>query len=268
MIIVSCRKDFTNPEEFSREGNEFKEINLDSPDALGTDLDVGSFLNKLPSDGKEVLILVHGYNNEHDDICDAYSIIEGKVAEVGIDYGLVIGYSWPGMDDKLEFWSAIGRANKAARRFRKLLNLIVDNKEDLKLDIMSHSLGARVVLRALKRAGEGVGANDYYCMAPAVDDEVLEKNEEFFDATKKLKRIHVFHSERDRTLRVGYRLAQFDRALGTYGPENLNDTNDNVYTVNCDHCVRAHGGYKHKTPIYNYIKTPVPSGNRTTTLSC
>lgn len=266
MIAVSCRKDFIDAERHSEEGNEFRKINLSTPHIPGKGLTEGQFLKRIPNKGK-VLILVHGYNNEYDSVCGAYSIIKGNVRKRLIGYGLIIGYFWPGMNNKLEFWIAIRRANETAERFRELLNLIATKKNNVEIDIMSHSLGARVVLGALKKVNRKI-TNNYFCMAAAVDNEVLEKGELFYDATKNLRSIHVFHTKRDWVLRFGYRAAQCDRALGTYGPENLSNTGQNVYTVNCNECVRGHNKYKDKPPIYEYIENPPAGSGKTKAIFC
>ena len=207
--------------------------------------------------------MVHGYNNEQDEVHDAYTIIDEKVSEhTGNKYDLVIGYSWPGGDMGIEWYSSKQRANSVARRFRFLISLI--SKSTNSIDLMSHSLGARVVLKALKQASNEKLIRNYFCMAAAIDNEVFEINEEFHLSINKVEQIYIFHSRRDGVLSGVYRLAEWDNALGLYGPEDkayIQNRTKTIYIANCKKVVDSHGGYKRCDAVYKYIdkvivKTP------------
>ena len=255
MIIISSRKNFNNPDALSDEGHKYKEFDLSSDREIDSFDSEENFLNAIA--GKKVFMLVHGYNNEQDEVYDAYSVIERKIEKhLTHEYDLVIGYSWPGGDRGLEWWASKKRANAVARRFRFLIEKIHESAEDV--DIMSHSLGARVVLKALKQSPKASLLRNYYCTAPAVDNEVLEKNEEFHDSISKVNGFFVFHSKRDGVLAGAYRIAEFDNALGLYGPEDkqyIQNKTNNIYVANCKKHVDAHGAYKRADAIYSYIST-------------
>lgn len=249
MILISSRADFTNPDVLLPEGHLIKEINL-SNDAFIRDIDLNTLLSELR--GKTVCLLVHGYNNEYDEIRDAYQIVEQNIRAKISNYSLVIGYSWPGGNRGLEWWDAKSRANAVARRFRLLLELLSANSQ---IDIVSHSLGARVSLKALKDATRMLVRN-YYCMAGAVDNESIEIGEEFYPALRNLNKLYVMHSARDEVLASAYRAAEFDNALGLFGPEDRSQVENslkNVYVVNCKRVVSHHGGYKRSLDVFDYL---------------
>lgn len=123
------------------------------------------------------------------------------------------------------------------------------------VDIISHSLGARVALKALKEPTVTLVRN-YYCMAGAVDNECLEPHEEFFDARTSMQKLYVMHSAKDDVLAKAYRIAEFDNALGLFGPEDksvVTADGSNIYVTNCKQVVTYHGGYKRSQPVFDYI---------------
>lgn len=252
MLIASSRLQFNDPDQLKEEGHAFRDIDLQT-DAAVADLTEEEFLNAVES--KSVLLLVHGYNNEQDEVYDAYSVIEQKAMEhVDAHYDMVLGYSWPGGDHGIEWYQSKRRANAVARRFRFLMERMSDRSAGL--DIMSHSLGARVTLKALKQSPKDDVVRNYFCTAPAVDDECLEAGEEFHPSVEKCQSLFVFHSKRDGVLSTAYRVAEFDNALGLYGPEDkayIQNRTKNIFVANCKKKVRSHGGYKRCDAMYRYM---------------
>ena len=253
MIIISARENFNNPDRLLENGHITREINLQTNQKIDDGISLSTLLERIKD--KKVLILVHGYNNEQEEVFDAYETIENKVNENLEDvYDLIIGYSWPGGDDALDWWRPKRRSNAVARRFRFLLEQLSSASEFI--DLMSHSLGARVCLKALKESNTTDLIRDYYCKAPDVDNECLEVDEEFYQSIFSCGRLFVFHSRKDEVLATAYRLAEFDNALGLFGPEDkdyIENEAERIYVVNCKHKVTSHGGYKRSDAVYQYI---------------
>ncbi len=203
-----------------------------------------------------MLLLVHGYNNEHDEVLDAYQTVERQVTtQLAGQYDHVLGYSWPGGDYRLEWFAAKSRANAVAARFRRLIRTIAGTAATL--DVMSHSLGARVVLKALRgMQANGQPVRNYFCLAAAVDNEALEEGKEFAESVNHTEAMFVLHSNKDGVLTVAYRVAEFDRALGLSGPEDkayIENNTANVFVLNCKNKVDRHGAYKHSVDVYTYM---------------
>ena len=255
MLIISSRRDFSDPDALSNLGHSFRDIDFSNDAVVRSFQDIADFSQAIQGN---ILLLVHGYNNEQEDVYDAYSVIQEKIRNrLSHQYDLVIGYSWPGGDDALDWYTSKRRANAVARRFRFLL-------QDLSplvrgIDVMSHSLGARVVLKALKQApltNGGPLVRNYFSMAASVDNEVFEPDEEFHDCIRNIGSIFVFHSKKDGVLGVMYRLSELDRALGLSGPEDkafVQYRVPSMYVINCKREIESHGGYKHSDALYSYI---------------
>jgi esterase/lipase superfamily enzyme len=255
MFIVSSRADFVDPDKIIDQGFIVRDVDLGSANELSTAHAMDDFLADLQ--GKSLCILIHGYNNEYHEVYDSYQIIDEHLRQFSNPYDLVIGFSWPGGNSTFEWKDAVRRSNAVGRKFRHLLEQI--RQEATGIDLISHSLGARVCLKALKNAKDGSGelVANYYCMAAAVDNESLEKGEEFFSSRNSVANIYVMHSARDGVLGGAYRLAELDNALGLFGPENKSEIDkkgSNVYVANCKHVVSHHGGYKRSIEVYSYIE--------------
>ena len=260
MILISARKNFWSDTKLAVL-DKIKNVDLRS-DEESKDMTENDFFLNISK--KRILVLVHGYNNEPEDVHNAYAIIDNNIANwTAKQYDQVIGYIWPGGDDPFDYLAAKTRANALARRFGIWLQKMKDN--DVTVDVMGHSMGVRVILKALKTRDQKVARN-VFAMAAAVDNESIQKNEEFFISTQRCYRMFIFHSKHDSILGYLYRLAEFDRALGHVGPEDPADIMNNfgpgtkldyhttsLYVANCKNIIQKHGSYKHSIPIYTYI---------------
>ena len=256
MILISARENFWSDTELAVQ-DRIKEVDLvgKAPSKELTEQDLWSKIGS-----KKILVLVHGYNNEPEDVHNAYAIIENRILQNKMEYDLVIGYIWPGGDDLTDYFKAKNRANALARRFGIWLREMVDHQ--VIVDLMGHSMGTRVILKSLKTQNKDLARN-VFTMAASVDNESIQSGEEFADSVARCKNLHVFHSKYDSILKYMYPLAEWDAALGLVGPENPQDIihnfapnnskTSNVYVVNCKNLIKKHGAYKRTDNIYNHI---------------
>ncbi len=256
MILISCRKDFADSQAFSR-ANAIRNYpflpSLDKFDELDEDNLARQML------GKHVLILIHGYRNTLKSVADSYQrVLQGLIdARLMSDkgYQLVLGFTWPGFATVLGFFPAVPFANRSAGRFRHLLELA--SRHALTVDVQTHSLGARVALQTLAAGTDGY-IDNLMITAAAIDDESLEPKRELHRGLEHCRRCFVYHTEKDRVLKIGYRLGDapdFDRALGLKGPQRptLIETQvPEVHVVDCKNVVRSHGGYRSSETYYEH----------------
>ena len=245
MILISCRKNFSNSRGFS-DKNVIRNYPLLPKLDSFEELDELNLAEQMQ--GKHVLILVHGFRNPLKNVGSSYqSLLKGLIdsklmGETG--YGLVLGFTWPGFETPVGFFPAIPFANRSAGYLRSLLELASHNAKTV--DLETHSLGARVGLQALAGGTDGF-VDNLMLTAPAVDDESLEPGREFHGALENCRRCLVYHSDKDNTLKIGYRLGGVDRALGLKGPQHpdiIKAKCPDVFVVNCKKVVASHGGYR------------------------
>ena len=273
MVMVSCRKDFWSATEFSGI-DEVRRIDLST--GTGPVMAAAEFLPGVAQ--KRVTVLVHGYNNEELDVVKSYATIDTQMRLLGFlggrdaVYDELIGFAWPGGAAGVSFPFARQRASEAASRFARVL-------ADLRgagaiVDLNTHSLGAHVAFEAL-RDGPRLLVRNAWNFASAVDNESIEIEERYYEATRHCQRFFVFHSKNDPVLRVWYRIGDlfdFDTALGYSGPEDpaaIISNSPNVRVINCKDVVQSHGGYRSSGQVWAYMSQELtgPSSAQFVTLS-
>ena len=194
-------------------------------------------------DGKQALLLIHGYNNDDDRTQDFFLQIRAWAKALSLPYDVILGYAWPGKDKGREYFMALNNVLESAARLRPWIEPLI--KSTTALDIMTHSLGGRVALQALNRPnGQGPSILSLVLTAPAVRCSAFGAGREFDPERIAAERIAVLHSIRDRVLRKIFVPAEGGRALGCFGPDLLPTEGSKVSAVNCDDLVDGHGRYR------------------------
>ena len=273
MLMVSCRKDFWSATDFSS-ADEIRSIDLATSVSQLVTRD--HFVQQIQ--GKRVMVLVHGYNNEERDVVASYRTIDERMRLLGFlgggnaAYDAVVGFAWPGGAVGVSFPFARQRAGESANRFGSLLAII--RAAGATIDLNTHSLGAHVAFEALSDAPAPTVRNAWN-FASAVDNESIENGERYFEAATRCEKFYVFHSKNDPVLRVWYRVGDFfdfDTALGYSGPEDPGDimqSSGNVRVINCKDVVHSHGGYRSTGEVWSYMSQELakPSNVQFVTLS-
>lgn len=264
MLFVSSRKTLENENQIGTQDQFFDLRIRRGLNVAPTDPPLEDGLQTLKEQvaGKRVLLLVHGYNNEWADVIRAYAVIDASVRRLMRNkYDLVVGYTWPGGDDRFDYFAAKTRAGALSPRFQELLReLHSRDTRPAALDLMTHSMGARLSLEALSLLSTRNVVRNLFLMAAAVDNESVERGEEYFAANKRVRNSFIFHSKNDQVLNLAFRLAEFDRALGLHGPEDPADVMRHAahtLVVNCKHHIKGHGDYKSEEQIYRFLNRNV-----------
>jgi esterase/lipase superfamily enzyme len=259
MYIVSCRRDFDSNILFAKENQyrnytnpgshkEFQNINLEK-------------LLKAAA-GKHICVLVHGFNNPIENVTKSYWELVAGLDQPGLNgptgYGLVVGFTWPGSRTGAGYFGGVGKAMKSAPFLRDLLNAL--RTTAMTVDVQTHSLGARVALKALADPKKAF-VDNLMLTAPAVDNNILEPGETFADSPGSCNRCFVYFSKKDPVLAGGFWIGDIldgiHPALGLKGPRDKKTTLDktpNVYVVDCSKRVTSHGGYRRAPQYYEHWK--------------
>jgi esterase/lipase superfamily enzyme len=261
MYVVSCRKGFDSDQFAGKENRYRNYTNPNNPNTF-TDMNLTDLLAKATK--KHVCILVHGFKNEMPNVMGAYWEVVERMNTTGVVgpgcYELVIGFTWPGMATALGYFTAMVSAKKAAPFLLELVNQL--NGVAHSVDIQTHSLGARVALVAMKNPKK-VFVDNLILSAPAVDNHLLEPEQDFFAATDSCNKLMVYHSKQDSVLGSFFVAADvadgLHRALGQPGPRSKPITlakTPNVYVVDCTARVKKdHSGYRKTDEYFKHWKT-------------
>lgn len=224
MHYVSCR-------------NHFKDV-----DGVPVD-NSGWFGSATPTPSQSELVLVHGYNGEADAVMDAYRASSEISKECGVSIPLT-GYLWPGLGgnwlESIEFHKAQAQADKSAAKFAEYVNAGPPAM------VMTHSLGAKVVLEAMVKHGAKV--KQLFLTGPAVAWDCFATD---YKAATESCKIHVFWSLRDNVLGRAFMIDQFTKALGHSGPKA--PFQSSIISTDVTDQVGAHGQYRFDRNIWRVI---------------
>lgn len=219
----------------------------------------------LPFDKKElkdkrILFVVHGFNNTSNEAIQTYRTVADHITalrdtEGNAFYDVVIGYLWPGYDDKLEYYAAKKQARKLKDKMLSHLTFLSSTAS--KVDVMAHSMGNCLMFEALnfspkKKAKKLI--KNFYSLAAAVDNESVEKSQKYFHVSKNCEDIYIFYSKKDEVLEFLYAIAEWDKALGFDGIENLEKMPKNMQLIDCTSFISGHSEYFNVANVYDYIR--------------
>ena len=241
VIVVSDRAQFLNPEKISGKQHKFR------PPFRSEPVDHTKWVDQLSD--KKVVILIHGYNTDYEHALEFFSTAYNGVEE---HYDQAVCYLWPGYDDFWEYLHAKKMVMKTnlAQRLNQLISEISAHTKQT--DVFAFSTGCRLILEALKQT-PAPSLTNLFLVAPAVDNEALEKGERYFSSIDKTEKTFVFYSKKDGVLNWGYPLYEWDVALGAKGAENPLKVHPKVYLVNSSEYVKKHHDAFSTPYIFNII---------------
>jgi len=194
-----------------------------------------------PSGRREVVVLVHGFNNHEGEAGTAYYYFRDRQYQRAFPTltppafeDILADFFWPGdaawglfdLVDFLVYPAAVGTAREAAprlaRHLRSMPNLLT-------VHFVGHSLGCRLVLETIidlaQNGGPHVGK--VCLMAAAVPNFKVKAHGSLADALAYAQQVGILHSDKDPVLRYAFPPGQtlasgdegfFPSALGLHGP--------------------------------------------------
>ena len=230
-------------------------------DGASTFLDYTPMLRE--TQGRHLLIGVHGFNVDQADGVDHMQQWE-RLLELG-GAAVFLGGLWPGDSAWLGALEYAFAAKTAMRSGDALAAFINANlTQAASISFVSHSLGARVALRAIQQLASSFTVRRLVMMAPAVDDDCLTG--EFAAAAKRVGDISVLASNCDQVLKLAFPLGNpisgiiaeghpfWHAALGREGPATLPVPN------NVEAGWKLPDGWKVDHSDYLPPRTPFPAG--------
>jgi pimeloyl-ACP methyl ester carboxylesterase len=227
LTLISCRESSLSAHEFG-------------PHVITGDQ---GFFNGGPLDQP---IFVHGYNCTEDQVAKEYTPFAAALKQD------CIGYSWPGGCHPLDFPAAVGRADLAGYRLRDVFSMRYLRQSNE--NVITHSLGARVALTALK--GGLLRVKNLVLMGAAVDWNVFNKGAEFEGVPACCESIHVLYSNHDDVLKLAFPLGDFGgdhRALGLDGPREPLEIPENVVLHDTSSFIDNHAGYLTNSQCFELV---------------
>jgi len=263
MLIVSSKKDLWENHSYSKK-DSYLDFDLDSELALD-DTAFAKITKKALKKrikGKRILVFVHGYNPDFLDVLASYSTLHQNIVQhwstqsAKQPYDEFIGYTWHAGGENFSYPEAKKLAAIASERLKVLL------KETLKkadtVDVMTHSLGARVLLNALSsgKKESRPKIRNHFCIAAAVSNTCFERGKRLRKATQQADATWVFHSTNDSSLQFNYLLAKYNTAMGLTGPTGkAKNYPKRTATVDCSELVTTHGAYKRLPEFYGCLES-------------
>ena len=200
------------------------------------------FVSGSPNDAsnKHLIFFIHGFNiTPNEALGQAKSFFEKLQASFRRDgqdtddYQYYL-FTWPGDVGTIYFNDAQRYAHHSGVALHKLLQDI-ENLSPKSVNIVTHSLGAHIALRALSILGNfrvndktNLRVDSTLLLAASVEDDVFStprRGEEYHfpEAAFGLKRLHISVSRSDNVLSIPFRINELDLALGHTGPQNIEE---------------------------------------------
>ena len=182
----------------------------------------------------EVVVAVHGWRTAKSDAPDHFATVSTSLSRNGYD-APVVGYSWDSDTSTTDWWPA---TDIAERNGPKLAHFLLDYAArcpGTSFRLTGHSLGARVVLEAIKSLNSW-GYRDILTSATllggAADNGSVSTDGEYGDdIAAAVGRFDNFWKSDDGVLNWAYSTGEFDSAVGEEGCEGappVNYTDHNV----------------------------------------
>jgi hypothetical protein len=185
-------------------------------------------------DPGEVVVAVHGWRTEQSAAPDHFATVSASLSDNDYDAS-VVGFSWDSDTSTGDWWPATDIAERNGPKLAHFLVAYSRQSPGTSFRLTGHSLGARVVLEAIKTL-DLWGYRDLLTSATllggaADNDSVSTDGEYGTHIESAVGRLDNFWKSDDDVLNWAYSTGEFDSAVGEEGcegPEPYNYTDHNV----------------------------------------
>lgn len=217
-----------------------------------------NWLNKLKnSDVEQILFFIHGFSNlPEPDIFPRTEKLQNLFDKKELGLVKVVPVIWPCDDDPgivKDYWDDQKSADMSAFSFSRALQFFMkwrdSEPEDApclkRINILAHSMGNRVLRETLSAWNKYDLANgvpllfrNTILMAADIINESLEEGHAGRMISQSSRNVSVYYASDDFALRASkvsnLKNKVSSRRLGHTGPENIKNTQSNVYEIDCD----------------------------------
>lgn len=228
-------------------------------------LDTAAFLGLMSAEkytSNDVLLFVHGYNVEFDE-----AILRTAQLSWDLNFkGAAVAYCWPSQGNLQGYFSDEAAAEYSRPHFTEMLQLLLNNAGTGNLYIIAHSMGSRVVSRALEKlhdSGVKFGSRIKQLIFAAPDIDAAIFSEQIAPAFSQLNQVTLYASEKDKALMLS-EFVRYDYPRAGQGGSNICivpgiDTID-ASDVNTDFL--GHGYFAATKPLINDIYNVIANAHR------
>jgi esterase/lipase superfamily enzyme len=164
------------------------------------------------SSGRQVLVFVHGFNQTFEEA-------SRRTAQLAYDLafdGPTIAFSWPSQGRVFDYLKDQRNADLSAEPLERFLVQLKGSSKQITIHLVAHSMGNRVLARALERLGESAQVarakplREVAMMAPDLDADLFRQASARIAASA--ERVTLYASSQDSALQAARGLAGYPRA--------------------------------------------------------
>ncbi len=204
-------------------------------------------LEDIPTD-KDTLLLIHGFNNDFDQVTGAYLDFEKRIRDVGFQ-GNAIGFTWPSFGQWYMYHGDQEQVEYAAPALVKLLQRFLPRLGPNSLHVNAHSMGNYLLIQALaSHPGTARLLDQVTCFAADVSNDILEKGEKGFRTARRVSRLTSYFNRKDPVLGVSA-IINADGRLGMNGADEAALLPDNTFQVDCSTVIEGHSDYRKSVEV-------------------
>ena len=208
-------------------------------------------IEDIPVD-KDVLLLVHGFNNDFDEVTAAYLDFDRRIRAVGFK-GNVIGFTWPSYGEWFQYFGDVEQVEYAAFGFLNFLLAFRPLLGERKFHVNTHSMGAYLLIRALA-AYSRIDAiaeplpgsfivDEMTFFAADVSNDILERGEDGNIAAGEASRLTSYFYYKDYIMGIS-QVVNRDGRLGLAGAEPPSQLPRNAFQIDCSTLIESHSAYR------------------------
>lgn len=247
MFLINIRRDGIDGNTFSHTQQLFQ-------------LDVGRSLYSVEEsdlmrevEGKNMLVLIHGFNNSTQDILSLYRRLTGhSKAFFRTSYDAIVGLIWPGGESEFSYFQSRQNARQSGHYLKAWFRKFT--KAGCTIDAIGHSMATIVGYHALQSEAT-IRIRNIFSMGAAISQAFLI--ERVTDKLmSKIENLYLFYTKQDDILKYWFRIVELREAVGYSGLERYEEHvphYQKLTLIDCSDVIRHHSGYWTSETVFECI---------------